>query len=107
MARTAAKTLHKRELALFQASSLLPQMLANLELNSKGLHLRLQKEKANHCLIIFTLCRGVASMYAHTPVRTCIAEIRRKMFGIISGKHSIVQTGLTDKFFRIILVSLC
>ena len=82
-------------------------MLVNLELNSKGLHLRLQKEKENRCLIIFTLCRNMASIYAHTPVRTCIAEIRRKMFGIISGKHSIVQTRLTDKFFRIILVSLC
>ena len=80
-------------------------MLANLELNSKRLHLRLQKEKKNRCLIIFTLWRGVASMYAHTPVRA--AEIRRTMFNITSGKHSIVQTGLTDKFFRIILVSLC
>ena len=82
-------------------------MLVNLELNSKGLHLRLQKEEENRCLIIFTLCRNMASIYAHTPVRTCIAEIRRKMFGIISGKHSTVQTGLTDKFFHIILVSLC
>ena len=77
----------------------LVQMLANLELNSKGLHLRLQKEKEYRCLIIFTLYRSVASMYAHTPVRT--AKIRRKMFNIISGKHSIVQTGLTGKFFAL------
>ena len=74
-------------------------MWANLELNSKGLHLRLQKEKENRCLKIFTLCRSLASIYAHTPVRA--AEIRRKMFNIISGKHSIVQTGLTDKFFAL------
>ena len=51
-------------------------MLANLELNSKGLHLRLQKETENRCLIIFTLCRGDGSVH----IRTYARAYRRKMF---------------------------
>ena len=47
-------------------------------------------------------------MYAHTPVRSCTAKIKKKIFSIFGKKFFFFIVNRNDWYiFRAILVSLC